>query len=532
MRLRLREVTLGLDQEEDHLAVAVGRELGIDPARIERLQVVRRGIDARRKSRIVRVYTVEFTLAEGDPKGPPVPAHPRLEPVPAAGPPASAARCLAAHRVLVVGMGPAGLFAALRLAEGGCQVTLIERGRPVEERARDVHRFWQAGVFDPASNVQFGEGGAGTFSDGKLTTRINHPATRLVLQTLVDCGAPPRILVEAKPHVGTDRLRLVLINFRRILQGRGVELRFGTRLTGLATVGPRVAGGILDEREELGCDSLVLAPGHSARDTYAMLQGAGVHLECKPFAVGLRVEHPAALINRIQYGSERHPGLPAADYALTFNDPETGRGIYSFCMCPGGEVVVAASEPEGVVVNGMSFLQRAGERSNSALVVSVRPQDFGGSDDPLAGVHFQRRWETAAFRAGGADYRAPAQNLLAFLGRGRGPLVTSCRPGVREADLGEVLPGFVVQGLRRALPRFDRRMHGFVTGEATLIGVETRTSAPLRILRGEAGESSSHPGLYPAGEGAGYAGGIMSAALDGLKVAESIIQSVNQRSLS
>jgi uncharacterized FAD-dependent dehydrogenase len=259
-----------------------------------------------------------------------------------------------------------------------------------------------------------------------------------------------------------------------------------------------------------------------------MLAAAAVALEPKPFAVGVRVEHPRALIDRIQYGLVGHPQLPAADYALAWNDPESGRGVYSFCMCPGGEVINAASEPGGVVVNGMSRSRRDGERSNSALVVAVRPDDFGG-DDALAGVRFQRLWEETAFRAGGGGYRAPAQNLLSFLGRGNGPVATTCRPQVAEADLAEVLPSVVSEGLRRALPHFDRRMRGFITAEATLIGVETRTSAPLRILRGEAGESVSHRGLYPAGEGAGYAGGIMSAALDGLKTAERIAEAVRQR---
>jgi len=313
----------------------------------------------------------------------------------------------------------------------------------------------------------------------------------------------------------------VLINFRRELLRLGVDIRYRTKLAGLETSGSRVCAGIMDDDGEVACDSLVLAPGHSSRDTYRMLHAEGVRMESKPFAVGLRVEHPAGLINSIQYGHPRHPLLPAAEYALTYNDPVSGRGVYSFCMCPGGEVVVASSEPEGMVVNGMSRQERGGDRSNSALVVAVRRADFGG-DDPLAGVRFQRLWEEAAFRAGGGDYRAPAQNLMAFLGRGGGPLASTARPGVTEADLTGVLPPFVTDALRRALPHFERRMRGFLTVEATLTGVETRTSAPLRILRGENGQSVSHPGLYPAGEGAGYAGGIMSAALDGLRIAEQI----------
>lgn len=528
MRLRLKEVTLGLEDDDSLLAERVAATLGITADRLSGLRIVRQGIDARNKRRLVRVFTVEFSLPRSPQLLAGLAGNRRLEMV-VENPLPPLARVREEHRVLVVGMGPAGLFAARRLAAAGCRVTLLERGRPVEQRARDVLAFWQEGRLDEESNVQFGEGGAGAFSDGKLTTRINHPWTRLVLATLVECGAPAAILTAAKPHVGTDRLRLVLVNFRRALQQAGVELRFESRLAGMVTASGRVVGGRLADGEELGCDSLVLAPGHSARDTYRMLQTAGVALQVKPFAVGLRVEHPAELINRIQYGIASHPRLPAAEYALAWNDPESGRGTYSFCMCPGGEVVIASSEAGGVVVNGMSYFGRAGAWSNSALVVGVGPADFG-ADDPLAGMRFQQHWERQAFSAAGGDYRAPAQNLIAFLGRGNGPLRGSCRPGVREVELDRVLPPTVSRGLRRALPHFDRRMRGFVTAEATLVGVETRTSAPLRILRDGTGESVSHPGLYPAGEGAGYAGGIMSAALDGLKTAEAIIERINDRS--
>ncbi|BCR05548.1 hypothetical protein DESUT3_26170 [Desulfuromonas versatilis] len=524
MGLRLREVTLTLEEPESLLAQKVARELGLQVADLGELRVVRRGIDARKKPNVLRVFTLEFTHADEAGVLRRNQANRRLEAALPSAPP-GIVPVGRSHRCVVVGMGPAGLFAALHLARCGAAVTLVERGRPVEERVRDVRRFWNGEGLDPKSNVQFGEGGAGTFSDGKLTTRVNNPWIRLVLQTLVECGAPAEILTQAKPHVGTDRLRLVLINLRKTLLAAGVDIRFETCLTGIATSGGRVSAAVFDEKDETGCDSLVLAPGHSARDTYRMLQRSGVRLEAKPFAVGLRVEHPVELINRIQYGFERHPSLPAADYALTWNDPESGRGVYSFCMCPGGEVVISSSEPGGMVVNGMSPRRRDGAWSNSALVVGVRREDFPG-DDPLAGVRFQRHWEEAAFREGGGDYHAPGQNLLAFLGKGRGPLFSTCRPGVREADLTRVLPDFVSRGLRRALPHYERRMRGFVSAEACLVGVETRTSAPLRIVRGADGQSLSHPGLFPAGEGAGYAGGIMSAALDGLRAAEQIVNQV------
>ncbi|WP_305045743.1 NAD(P)/FAD-dependent oxidoreductase [Geoalkalibacter sp.] len=528
MSWRLNELRLDLGQDEAELPGVAARLLGVKVDQIRNPRVVRRAVDARQKSRVRRVFSLEFDLGPGVAESLPAEAARRLEPVAVVEAPPL--RSIAqAPPVVVVGMGPAGLFAAWHLARNGVAVTLIERGKPVEERVRDVHRFWREGVLDGESNVQFGEGGAGTFSDGKLTTRLNHPWIRLILQTLVECGAPEDILVQAKPHVGTDRLRLVLINLRRKLEELGVALRFRSRLVGLVRQGPAVVGALLADGSRVEGAALVLAPGHSARDTYRMLAASGVALEAKDFALGVRIEHPAELINRIQYGLPRHPQLPPAEYSLSWNDPQSGRGIYSFCMCPGGEVINSASEAGRLVVNGMSSLRRAGALSNSALVVSVRRQDFP-APHALGGVVLQEELERAAFVAAGADYRAPAQNLLHFLGRGGGPLRSSCRPGVREADLADLLPAFVTSGLRSALPHFERRMRGFITAEATLVGVETRTSAPLRILRGEDGQSLSHPGLYPCGEGAGYAGGIMSAALDGLRIAEAIMTKITDRS--
>ena len=522
MSLCLREIALRLGEAEDLLPHKIAQILELPLDGIRSWKIVRMGIDARRKPDVLRIFNVEFTVADepgvlwrnrSNPALVVADSPPVLDPLRVTGRP----------KVVVVGMGPAGLFSAWQLAESGAEVVLLERGKPVAERLRDVQKFWSGGDLNPESNIQFGEGGAGTFSDGKLTSRLNHPLMRQVLDILVSFGAPEEILWQAKPHIGSDRLRLVLVNFRKHLLAKGVEIRFETRLTGVEAHERRVCGANINDAELLACDQLVLAVGHSARDTYRMLQQSGVFLEAKPFAIGLRVEHPLELINRIQYGREKHPQLPAAEYNLAWNDPETGRGIYSFCMCPGGMVVNSASEPGGIVVNGMSNYRRDTQLSNAALVVSVRPEDFPGKG-VLAGIDFQRRWEQAAFQAGGANWRAPAQPLLEFLGRKGGLLNSSCQPLVSPADLRTCLPEFVVGGLQKALPHFDRRMRGFIGPEATLIGVETRTSAPLRVVRDSSGESVSHPGLFPAGEGAGYAGGIMSAALDGLRAARHILE--------
>jgi len=520
MALLLRDLTLAIPVDESLLPLETARFLGVKAESLEDFRIVRRSIDARKKSRIRKVFSVEFTCAN---EGALLQKHTsgRLEKVPVAAK-VVLSQVNIAHHVLVIGMGPTGLFAAKRLAESGVRVTLIDRGRPVEQRVKDVESFWTSGQFDAVSNVQFGEGGAGTFSDGKLTTRLNHPQRLAVLETLVACGAPAEILIEARPHIGTDRLRKVVVNFRKHLVELGVDVRFESCLTNFDVHHGRISGGVLNGEELLNCDSMLLAPGHSARDTYLMLDRNRVQLDAKGFAVGVRVEHPVELINQIQYGKFASQ-LPTADYTLRYNDEESGRGVYSFCMCPGGEVVNAASEPDGLVVNGMSRMARSGEYSNSALVVTVGPQDWGGT--ALGGMYFQQQWERQAFSAAGATFMAPAQNLMAFTGRGQGAVNSSCRPGVVETELREVLPDFVYHGLRSAMPHFDRKMKGFLTSEAVLIGVETRTSAPLRIARNESGESVSHPGLFPAGEGAGYAGGIMSAAFDGLRAADQIVQS-------
>jgi len=519
-----RNIRVPFDLPLEQIPSRLAPLIGLPADAIRSWEVVRKGVDARKKPHILLVLTIRFTV---DPRFAPTLRErddPDLEPW---TPPSPEVIEPVSHPtpVLVVGMGPAGLFAAHRLLSHGLSVVIVERGGDLDERTAACTRFWREGVLDPDCNVQFGEGGAGTFSDGKLVTRVKDPRVRLVLETLVRYGAPEEILVAARPHVGTDRLRRVIRGMRDDLIARGAQVRFRSRLTDLLIDGDRVRGGVVNDRDDIRCDHLVLAPGNSARDTFVMLRDRGVALAAKPFAVGLRVEHPQELIDTIQYGFSGHPALPPADYSLAVTDPLTGRGVYSFCMCPGGVVIASSSEEGGVVTNGMSFHARRGRYANSALVVSVGPDDFG-APSPLAGVEFQRDLEQKGYTAGGGGYRAPAQSLLAFLGKRGGVTRSTYRPGVTEYPLDRILPPVVTDHLRRGIVMFDRRMRGFVTAEATLVGVETRTSSPVRLLRDEWCRSISHRGLYPCGEGAGYAGGITSAALDGMRVADGIVASV------
>jgi uncharacterized FAD-dependent dehydrogenase len=516
-----RNLAVSPHTEEESLPSLVASLIGLPATAMTGFRIVRKAVDARRKPRVKLIYTVSFMLVDNMGLLSRIGRIPGLEWQPERQPDVFTSRSTE-RRIVIAGSGPAGLFTALRLSEYGLTATIIERGQPVEQRALDVQRFWKDGLLDPESNVQFGEGGAGTFSDGKLTCRSKDPLVPWILERLADFGAPSEVRYLAKPHIGTDRLRVVVSAIRKHLLERGFTIRFGCRLSDILVQDGVVSSVVVNGREELECDRLVLAVGHSARDTYELLATRGVPLEQKPFAMGLRVEHPQELIDRIQYGSARHPNLPVADYAVTYNNTTTGRSAYSFCMCPGGIVIGGASEEGGVVTNGMSGQQRNSPFANSALVVNVTTGDFGG-EDPLSGVRFQRHWEQRAFLAGGGRYHAPAQNLLDFLKQpGKKTVSSSYRPGIVETELDTVLPHYIIQTLREGIPEFGRKMRGFVSAEATLIGIESRTSAPVRVLRNERYESIGLPGLYPAGEGAGYAGGIMSSAVDGVRIADAI----------
>lgn len=527
--LKLEGVRLPPGGKEADLAAHAARLLRLRPEELRSLQVLRRSVDAREDAALVCTLAVRVDDESAVLRRCRNRKVSRLEPSPAYRLPDR----LPSPDLppVVAGAGPAGLFAALVLAEAGQRPILLERGRPVEARRADVERFWYSGALDPESNVQFGEGGAGAFSDGKLNTGTRDVRHRFILERLVSWGAPPDILIDAKPHVGTDYLHVVLQNLRRDLIALGADIRFETRLADL-----RIEGGQLSGIETIApagaefipCRALVLCPGHSARDTFEMLHRRGVPMEAKPFAVGVRIEHLQADCDAAQYRQYAgHPGLPASTYKLSCH-LSGGRGVFSFCVCPGGEVVAAASETERVVTNGMSEFARDRENINGALLVSVTPEDFGGDGSPLAGVAFQRRLEEAAYALGGGGYRAPAQRVEDFLARrasaGPGRVLPSYRPGVAWTDLHGCLPAFVSDAIEEALPILGRKLRGYDAPDAVLTAVESRSSSPVRILRGADGQSALQ-GLYPCGEGAGYAGGILSAAADGMRCAEFVLSS-------
>ncbi|MCX7176376.1 MAG: NAD(P)/FAD-dependent oxidoreductase [Proteobacteria bacterium] len=527
--LRLTEVRLPLDHPQDALPVAILKRLGVAENDLRGYTVFRRAYDARKKSDIVLTYTLDVEVRDEAALLERLRADRHVSPTPdtsyrfvARAPDATDAR----QRPVVIGSGPCGLFAALILAQMGFRPILLERGKSVRERTQDTWGLWRKGQLDPESNVQFGEGGAGTFSDGKLHSGIKDPQhrARKVLTEFVAAGAPPEILYVSKPHIGTFRLVTVVEHLRAGIEALGGEIRFRSRVEDILVEDGQVRGVVLEDGEQIATTHVVLAVGHSARDTFRMLQRRGVFIEAKPFSMGVRIEHPQSLIDRARFGKfAGHPLLGAADYKLVHHCAN-GRSVYSFCMCPGGTVVAAASELGGVVTNGMSQYSRNERNANSGLVVGITPADYPG--DALAGMAFQRHWEERAFVAGGGTYDAPAQRVGDFLA-GRpstaiGAVQPSYTPGVHWTDLSACLPDYVTAALREALPAFDKQIRGFAMDDAVLTGVETRTSSPIRIKRGDDLQSINTRGLYPAGEGAGYAGGILSAAVDGIKTAEAL----------
>jgi len=532
--LRISELKLPLGHPPQAIETAIHQRLGLPAGDVLSWAVARRAHDARRKAAILMVYTVDVTVRDeaavlarfaGD-------THVRVAPDTQYRLMARAPEPLNALRPVVIGAGPCGLFAGLILAQMGFKPIILDRGKVVRERTKDTWALWRRSELNPESNVQFGEGGAGGFSDGKLYSQIKDPRHlgRKVLEEFVKAGAPEEILTEAHPHIGTFRLVTMVESMRETIEALGGEYRWQHRVDELdIAVGPdgarKVRGLRLSTGDYLEADRVVLAVGHSARDTFQMLYDQGVHIEAKPFSIGVRIEHPQSWMDRARFGTHAgHPDLGAADYSLSHHCKD-GRAVYSFCMCPGGTVVAATSEPGRVVTNGMSQYSRNERNANSGFVVGIDPErDYPGH--PLAGIEFQRKWESLAYVAGGSTYAAPAQKVGDFLaGRAStelGEVAPSYKPGVTMTDLSACLPAFAVEAMREALPVFGRQIAGYDHPDVLLTGVETRTSSPIRITRGQDFQSLNTAGLFPAGEGAGYAGGILSAAVDGIKVAEAV----------
>ncbi len=529
--LRITELKLPLDHAADALRPAICQRLGIADGDLLDFTIFRRGYDARKKSAISLIYTLDCTLRDE------AAILAKLADDKHVGPTPDTSYKFVAHapaglaeRPLIIGMGPCGFMAGLLLAQMGFKPIILERGKIVRERTKDTWDLWRKHNLHPESNVQFGEGGAGTFSDGKLYSQIKDPQFhgRKVLEEFVNAGAPEEILYVSKPHIGTFRLVKMVENIRHKITELGGEIRFESKVERLLVDNGQITGVELADGEQLHSRHVVLAVGHSARDTFQMVHDCGVYVEAKPFSIGFRVEHPQTLIDHARFGPNAgNEILGAADYKLVHHC-KNGRAAYSFCMCPGGQVVAATSEPGRVVTNGMSQYSRAERNANAALVVEVRPEDFPGDyrRNPLLGIDFQRQWESAAFVAGGGNYDAPAQKVGDFLAgrpsQAQGSVEPSYQPGVHWTDLAQCVPPYVIEALREAIPAFDRQIRGFAMADAVLTGVETRTSSPIRIKRGPDFQSINTRGLYPAGEGAGYAGGILSAGVDGIKVAEAV----------
>lgn len=552
--LRLTDLKLPLDHPEQALRKAILARLGIASDELTGFTVAKRSYDARRRGAIVLIYAVDVdTPREAD-----ILQRLHLD--------AEAAQYAHAGeggkvmptpdtnykfvarapdnlplRPLVIGMGPCGLFAGLVLAQMGFRPIILERGKAVRERTKDTWGLWRKKTLNPESNVQFGEGGAGTFSDGKLWSQISDPKHygRKVIDEFVKAGAPEEIAYVSKPHIGTFRLVSMVEQMRATIESLGGEIRFSQRVDDLLvetdSAGTRhVRGVTLESGEQLRADHVVLALGHSARDTFAMLHARGVFVEAKPFSIGFRIEHPQSLIDTARFGPQAgHPLLGAADYKLVHHC-RNGRSVYSFCMCPGGTVVAAASEPGRVVTNGMSQYSRNERNANAAIVCGISPEDYAPyGEGPLAGIELQRHWEARAFELGGGEYEAPGQLVGDFLkaraSSSFGGVLPSYKPGVRLGDLADSLPEYAIEAIREALPAFDKQIRGFAMHDAILTGVETRTSSPVRVTRGEDGHSRNTRGLFPAGEGAGYAGGILSAGVDGIRTAEAVALDILSR---
>ncbi len=514
------------DAEKQALEKAILSRLKINRRDLITFQIFKKSIDARKKNAILYIYTVDTTLKneeallkKGSKSG--IIVSPDLsyqDPHPGHSP--------LNKRPVIIGMGPAGLFAGLILARNGYAPIIFERGDEVDSRSTRIDHFWQTGELDPESNVQFGEGGAGTFSDGKLTTLINDPRCRSILEAFIAAGAPEEILYLSKPHIGTDLLRETVKTLRQTIVDHGGEVHFRSRVTDFLIENGQLKGVVINDQHKLDCQVALLGIGHSARDTFLTLYERGVTMTPKAFSIGVRIEHPQNLIDRSQYSSAAGTaGLGAADYKLSYHSPN-GRSAYTFCMCPGGYVVAAASEAGGVVTNGMSEHRRNGQNANAALLVGVQPEDFG-DDHPLAGVAFQRKWESLAYSLGGQNYHAPAQLVGDFLADRPstrwGSVKPTYTPGLNLAELKYCLPDYVVATIKEALIHFDKKINGFAMADSIMTGVETRSSSPVRINRND-DHVANIAGLYPMGEGAGYAGGIMSSAVDGVKTAEQVIQ--------
>jgi uncharacterized FAD-dependent dehydrogenase len=545
--LRLADIKLPLDHDDSALAAAIIARLEIAEEELTGYTIAKRSYDARKRGAIVLIYSVDVDTpreaeilrrwqADDD-----VSAHTTARVIPT---PDTSYKFVArapgnlALRPLVIGTGPCGLFAGLVLAQMGFRPIILERGKAVRERTIDTFALWRKKILNPESNVQFGEGGAGTFSDGKLYSQISDKRHhgRKVLTEFVAAGAPEEILYVSKPHIGTFRLVSMVEHMRATIESLGGEIRFSSRVDDVlvdadATGVRHVRGVTLASGDQLRADHVVVALGHSARDTFTMLHARGVFLEAKPFSVGFRIEHPQSLVDQVRFGPQAgHPLLGAADYKLVHHC-RNGRSVYSFCMCPGGTVVAAASEPGRVVTNGMSQYSRNERNANAAIVCGITPEDYAPyGEGPLAGIALQRHWESLAFELGGGEYEAPGQLVGDFIANRASPqfgaVLPSYTPGVRLGNLDAALPRYAIDAIREALPAFDKQLKGFAMHDALLTGVETRTSSPVRITRGENGHSLNTRGLFPAGEGAGYAGGILSAGVDGIKAAEFVALSI------